>query len=95
MEPALRAGDFVLVDERAYRNGVPAPGDVVLAQHPDQETLVIVKRVHRVLEEGGDSYRCELRGDNRGATTDLSSLSATHIRGRVVLHMGPRAGSAR
>lgn len=44
MEPTLRAGDFVLVNPRAYRNMPPKKGDVVVFRSPHDGTPC-VKRV--------------------------------------------------
>jgi len=62
MEPTLLEGDVVLVDPRAYRNAPPADLDVVVAEHPQQRKLQIVKRVEFSTDEG--SY---LKSDNAEA----------------------------
>ena len=78
MEPALFDGDEVLVDPGATAR----EGDVVLARHPFQKGLVILKRVAEV--EGDGRFR--LAGDNPDESTDsrgLGSFSAGQILGRV------------
>lgn len=62
MEPTLREGQFVLVDERRR----PGPGGLALARHPDRDDLLVVKRVASVTGDG----RLELASDNPGAGTD-------------------------
>ena len=49
MEPALRPGDWLLV-RRGLRAGRPPrirPGQVVIARHPGQPDLLLVKRAAR------------------------------------------------
>jgi nickel-type superoxide dismutase maturation protease len=82
MLPHLRSGDEVLVDPYAYRRNAPRPGEIVLAQHPYQRDLKLVKRVEAVLE--GDRYR--LRGDNPSQSTDsrtFGNIPRGEILGRV------------
>jgi len=62
MEPTLSEGDVVFVDRRAYRNSAPADLDLVVAEHPQQRQLKIVKRVEFTTEQG--AY---LRSDNTDA----------------------------
>ncbi len=52
MLPILRAGDEVLLDEHAYDSAAPQAGDIVVAYHPEQPDLKIIKRVGEVLENG-------------------------------------------
>jgi nickel-type superoxide dismutase maturation protease len=64
MEPALRPGDWLLV-RRSLRAGRPPrirPGGVVIARHPGQPGLLLVKRAAR--REGEDWW---LESDNPGA----------------------------
>ncbi|MGB0385748.1 MAG: nickel-type superoxide dismutase maturation protease [Ardenticatenaceae bacterium] len=82
MLPLLKPGDEMLVDPRAYRGKSPTPGDIVIAQHPNQTDLQIVKRVASVGEDG----RCVLIGDNRRFSSDSRSFGAVDcdlILGRV------------
>jgi nickel-type superoxide dismutase maturation protease len=82
MLPHLRPGDEVLVDPHAYQQNAPHPGEVVLAQHPYQRDLRLVKRVEAVLD--GDRYH--LRGDNPSESTDsrsFGSIPRGEILGRV------------
>jgi nickel-type superoxide dismutase maturation protease len=65
MLPLLQPGQEVLVDLAAYRQQPPQAGDIVVAYHPQQPQLPIIKRV---LFVEGD--RCYLRGDNGEASTD-------------------------
>lgn len=52
MEPTLSPGDIVFVDPRAYLNQRPKAGDVVVATHPQQPDVEIVKRVEFTNDEG-------------------------------------------
>ncbi|MEB3267485.1 MAG: nickel-type superoxide dismutase maturation protease [Leptolyngbya sp.] len=82
MLPLLQPGEEVLVNPAAYRQVPPAAGDIVVATHPQQPTLPIIKRV---LFVAGD--RCYLRGDNPAVSTDSRrfGLVPHHaILGRVV-----------
>ena len=67
MLPGLKEGDELFVDERAYDNHHPAEGDIVVAWHPREPDLKIIKRVSVVFDNG-----CWLVGDNPAASTDSS-----------------------
>ena len=58
MEPTLFDGDWLLVDNNAYRTRAPRVGDVVVARDPRSSERVLVKRVigmaGRELQVGGD-----------------------------------------
>ena len=80
MQPLLADGDEVLVDQRAYRHQVPRIGDLVVAHHPTQAGLQIIKRVHKV--QGADLYH--LQGDNPDpAQNSPSQVPAEMILGCV------------
>ncbi len=64
MVPTLNAGEFVLVDERRQ----PVIGDVVVARHPDEHELFVVKRLSG-WDAGGDG-RMILASDNPDEGTD-------------------------
>ena len=59
MEPTLSPGDVVFVDTGAYANSLPADGDVVVATHPNEANIEIVKRVE--FTDAGGAY---LKSDN-------------------------------
>ncbi len=64
MEPALRPGDWLLT-WRGLRPGKPPrirPGQLVIARHPHQPDMLLVKRAVRLLPAGW-----WLAADNRGA----------------------------
>jgi len=61
MAPTLQAGDYVL----ARSGSALAAGDVVVAQHPDQAGVVVIKRLAAITSDGLD-----LRGDAPDASTD-------------------------
>jgi nickel-type superoxide dismutase maturation protease len=82
MLPTLAAGDLVLVDSRAYRDELPAPGEVVVARHPYQRDLRLIKRVATITEEG----RVFLQSDNPREGSDsrhFGALSPQRLVGRV------------
>jgi len=82
MLPLLKPGDEVLVDTRAYRKTPPQPGDIVVALHPYQDGMFIIKRITVRLDDG----RYRLEGDNSAESTDSRSfgaVSAARIMGRV------------
>ena len=75
MSPLLRAGDEVLVNPRAYRHDPPHPGDIVVAHHPYQSSIRLIKRVTKLLN--GD--RCVLEGDNPFHSTDTRSFGPVRL----------------
>jgi nickel-type superoxide dismutase maturation protease len=83
MTPLLLPNQEVLIDPSAYRQTFPQAGDVVVAYHPHQPNLPIIKRVLFVEGDG----RCYLQGDNPAASTDsrrFGLVSPTALVGRVV-----------
>ena len=82
MLPTLLPGDIVLVDTRAYRKTTPAIGEIVVAHHPYQKNLTIIKRIADITPEG----RIVLHSDNPKGGTDSRSFGAINserIIGRV------------
>ena len=65
MVPLLLPGTEVLIDPRAYRHSPPQPGDLVVAYHPHQPGLRVIKWVVYVAPEG-----CFLKGINTAASSD-------------------------
>ena len=72
MEPALRPGDWVIVDASAYREASPRPGEIALALDPRDGARSLVKRVAAAGSGGG----VRLLGDNPAASTDSRTLGA-------------------
>lgn len=84
MEPALRAGDFLVV-RRGERASV---GAVVVARRPDRPGLLVTKRVEQVLPDGS----LWLRGDNPAASDDsrlFGAVPPAAVVGRVLLRYWP------
>ena len=65
MLPTLQAGEEVLLDTHAYDHAAPQVGDIVVAFHPEQPDLKIIKRVGELLENG-----LFLNSDNPSAGSD-------------------------
>ncbi|MBN2325868.1 MAG: nickel-type superoxide dismutase maturation protease [Candidatus Omnitrophica bacterium] len=88
MTPSLHPGQEVLVNAKAYRRSKPQAGDLVTARHPYQRDVILIKRIHRVL----DDERFILTGDNPDESTDSRSFGSIHkkdILGRVVCMLFP------
>jgi phage repressor protein C with HTH and peptisase S24 domain len=45
MEPTLRDGDWLVVDQAAYRKAAPRVGDLVVARDPRAAERLLIKRV--------------------------------------------------
>jgi nickel-type superoxide dismutase maturation protease len=84
MFPLLQAGDEVLLDVLAYRRQPPQIGDVVVASHPTQVGVKIVKRVTAVHPNNS----LQLKGDNPDESTDFDNVSVEQIIGRVTSRFG-------
>ncbi|MCA9983374.1 MAG: nickel-type superoxide dismutase maturation protease [Anaerolineales bacterium] len=83
MLPTLNPGTELLYNPHAYQQQAPAPGDIVIAQHPQQPDLPIVKRVELILPDGA----IVLRGDNRAESSDslaFGPVAPALILGRVI-----------
>lgn len=65
MLPALRPGDYLFIDCRAYASRLPRSGEIVLLRDPRDQGRVIIKRVRWA---GPDGIWVE--GDNPAASTD-------------------------
>lgn len=83
MLPSLNPETEILYDPRAYHQRAPLPGDIVIAQHPQQSHLPIIKRVELILPDGA----IVLRGDNRAESNDslaFGPVPPSLILGRVI-----------
>ena len=86
MRPLLTADDEILVDLHAYRHHPPRIDDIVIARHPTQTGLQIIKRVKEVHEH--ETYY--LQGDNPDGTENSPSLVPFPlILGRVTSRFAP------
>ena len=82
MQPTLLPGDMVLVDPRAFRMSGPLVGDIVLARHPYERDVSIIKRVADITLEG----RLVLHSDNPRVGSDsrqFGTISQERLIGRV------------
>ena len=80
MEPALRAGDCLLVRCAA----AVRPGDVVVARFPVRPGLLVVKRAVRPV-----GVLWEVTGDNPLLSDDSRRYGPAEVLGRVVLRYWP------
>ncbi len=86
MTPTLPAGAVVMIDPRAYRLRRPCEGELVVANHPRQVELRIVKRVAAVIESDRGDVRLLLSSDNATAGADsraFGSVAAVQVLGKV------------
>ena len=72
MLPTFEPGQELFVNPHAYSQSMPQEGDVVVAWHPREPEMKIVKRVTAVLENG----RLLLAGDNRAESNDSRHFGA-------------------
>lgn len=82
MNPTLKDGEVVLVDREAEIS----VGDIVVAKHPFEKNVEIVKRVERINEQG--NYF--LIGDNLEDSNDsryFGAVSREYIKGKVVARL--------
>ena len=81
MAPLLLDSDVVFVDTGAYSSSPPQIDDVVVALHPYQRDLQLIKRVANVADD-----RVFLRSDNPSEGTDsraFGTIPCQRILGRV------------
>jgi signal peptidase I len=76
MEPTLQYNEVFAVSAWSYRNADPKPGDVIAFQHPQDPSVLVVKRV---IAEGGSTIEIV-----DGVTLiDGHQLSEPYLRGVV------------
>ncbi len=81
MTPTLPSDAVIFFDPAAYDKQPPQVGDLVIARHPFQTGVQIVKRVAEIREDG----RFVLRSDNPVGSDSrgFGSMPRGHILGRV------------
>lgn len=90
----LKPGDEVLYHPQAFQKTAPAIGDVVIAQHPQQAGLVMIKRIGAIEDDSAGSSRGDryfLLGDNRKESTDSRSfgwVGRSYLFGKVICRFG-------
>jgi len=87
MLPLLKPQEEVLIDPKIDPNQLPKEGELVVAQHPTQSNLQLIKRVASVSEDG----RLFLEGNNLAESTDsrvFGTVKVEQIVGRVTCRFG-------
>jgi nickel-type superoxide dismutase maturation protease len=81
MTPTLPPDAVIFFDPAAYDEEAPQVGDVVVARHPFQSDVQMVKRVGEIREDG----RYVLLSDNPAGSDSrgFGSMPRGHILGRV------------
>lgn len=90
MLPALRPGDWLLVDPDAYRGRDPQRGEVVVVPDPRLPSRWLVKRVETIEPDG----RLRLAGDNPAGSTDsrvFGPIERSELVGRAWVRYWPPA----
>ena len=85
MEPALKAGDYVLVNKLTYIFSNPRKGDVVVLKHPKEKERFLIKRISLVTNS--DEYF--VIGDNKNFSQDsrhFGPVKKELITGKVWIH---------
>ncbi|WP_245623080.1 nickel-type superoxide dismutase maturation protease [Spirillospora albida] len=85
MLPALRPGDWLLV----WTPGRPAPGDAVVARHPERPELLIVKRAARRERDGWWLESDNQRAPGRSDSWDFGAVPDDLVIGRVAARYRP------
>jgi nickel-type superoxide dismutase maturation protease len=83
MAPTLCPGDRLLVDPRAYRTRLPAPGEIVVFVDPERSDRWLVKRVESTDARGGTVW---VRGDAEAVARDsrrFGPVSLGAVRGQA------------
>ncbi|MEO8541763.1 MAG: signal peptidase I [bacterium] len=91
MTPTLSPGDWVLVDEHAYRTKLPKRGHVVVFADPRELQRHLVKRITSIDLHG----EVRVEGDNAEESTDsrhFGPVPANLLLGRVRWRYWPRTG---
>ena len=84
MEPALRAGDWIVV---SYLGRPPRVGEIVLVRDPREPARLMLKRVAGVVDGA-----CTVVGDRPEESTDsrtFGSVRLADVLGRAVFRYGP------
>ncbi len=83
MVPTLAAGAVVMLDPQAYRQRMPQADEIVVARHPRQNELQIVKRVAAAIESRIESGSPEvlliLASDNAAAGSDSRAFGPVEL----------------
>ena len=76
MEPAYVAGDRLLVNRLAYRRHGPRLGDAIVFRDPEHRGRLLIKRVARAPEGGGEAAGVYVLGDHADESRDSRHFGA-------------------
>ncbi|NDU73027.1 S26 family signal peptidase [Actinomadura sp. DSM 109109] len=85
MLPGLRPGDWLVV----HRGARPAPGDVVVAEHPERSGLLVVKRASHRSADGWWLESDNQLAPGRQDSWDFGAVPDRLVRGRVIARYWP------
>lgn len=82
--PDFREGDYVLTAGVPFPSGKIRSGDVIVLRQPGYG--MIIKRVHRVLEDG---QALDVRGTQVDSTDsrNFGPVPLSHVAGKVIWHI--------
>lgn len=86
MEPAIKPGDYVLVNKLAYLFGKPSKGDVIVFKHPREKNKFLIKRIASITVSG----EYFVVGDNKSQSNDsrnFGSIKKNLIVGKLFIHI--------
>ena len=85
MEPALKSGDYVIVNKLAYVFGNHSKDDIIVLKHPNEKEKFLIKRISLVT----NSNEYYVIGDNKGFSQDsrhFGPVKKDLIIGKVWIH---------
>ncbi|MBI2546860.1 MAG: nickel-type superoxide dismutase maturation protease [Candidatus Aenigmarchaeota archaeon] len=86
MEPAIRAGDYVVVNRLVYALRNPSKGDIIVLRHPKEKKKFLIKRIS-VVTNSNEYY---VVGDNKDFSQDsrhFGPIKQSSIIGKVWFHV--------
>lgn len=83
MLPAIKPGDYVIINTLCHKFFRPARGDIIVLKHPHND-LIIIKRVKSISKNG----KLFVAGDNKRASEDSRKFGPVNLKdviGKVVI----------